>query len=419
LPQGFDCSGNLGALVKFSPFQQDSTMPAIARVEIRHVRLNLKKKIKHASHVRASSDSLMVEVHLDSGEIGYGEGVPREYVTGETIDSAFEIASKWQHPEILESISSLTDIVTRLCEWAPAPPPGDDRKIGVNAARCAVEIAMLDACCQYFGVSLSETIPLVPFASQLQHGPSLPVRYSGAITAETPMKERISATKMWIWGFRQVKVKVGVTGQDDAARLKRIRRRLGRRCEIRLDANEAWSPAEFKGWAEKLSFSQPSAYEQPVPHEQIHLLANPEYHVPVPVILDESLCGPVDAENAIRGGFGEIFNIRLSKCGGLLPSLRLVAMATQAGRRYGLGCHPGESPILSAAGRAFASRVRNLAFIEGSYDRHVLTDRFTTPDITFGYGGLAQPIDRPGLGIEINREKLDAMTVNRHTLRYN
>jgi muconate cycloisomerase len=94
-------------------------------------------------------------------------------------------------------------------------------------------------------------------------------------------------------------------------------------------------------------------------------------------------------------------------------------MATQAGRRYGLGCHPGESPILSAAGRAFASRVRNLAFIEGSYDRHVLTDRFTTPDITFGYGGLAQPIDSPGLGIEINREKLDAMTVNRHTLRYN
>lgn len=393
-------------------------MAAIARVEIRHVRLNLKKKIKHASHARASSDSLVVAVCLDSGEIGFGEGVPREYVTGETLESAFAAAQSWQIDQLVGRPDSFSEVVNRLADWHPPTPAGDARKISVNSARCAVELALIDAWSQHFGVPASDAISLVPFASQLQHGPPLPVRYSGAITAETPFKEKVSATKMWVWGFRQVKVKVGVAGQDDAVRLRRIRRRLGRRCDLRLDANEAWTPAEFKMWAERLEFAQPSAYEQPVPHEMIHLLADPAYHVPVPVILDESLCGPVDAENSIRGGHGDIFNIRLSKCGGLLPSLRLVAMATQAGKRYGLGCHPGESPILSAAGRAFASRVRNLAFIEGSYDRHVLADRFSSPDITFGYGGVAQPLGRPGLGIQVDLNRLDSLTVRHEVARY-
>ncbi|MFM7129604.1 MAG: dipeptide epimerase, partial [bacterium] len=200
-------------------------MAAIARVEIRHVRLNLKKKIKHASHARASSDSLIVAVCLDTGEIGYGEGVPREYVTGESLDSAFAAAQSWPINQLLGRADSFADVVSRLVDWQPEA--NDARKIGVNSARCAVELALLDAWSQHFGVPASDAIGLVPFASQLQHGPPLPVRYSGAITAETPFKEKVSATKMWVWGFRQVKVKVGVAGQDDEARLRRIRRRLG------------------------------------------------------------------------------------------------------------------------------------------------------------------------------------------------
>ena len=223
---------------------------------------------------------------------------------------------------------------------------------------------------------------------------------------------------MRIWGFRQVKIKVGVPDQDDVARLHRICRRLGKNCDIRLDANEAWSPDEFTRQAQLLAFSNPSAFEQPVAHEEIEKLALAEFHVPYPVILDESLCGMIDAENAINKGFGDIFNIRLSKCGGILPSLKLVARATQSGKRYGLGCHPCESPILSAAGRAFASRVRNLAFLEGSYDRHVLAEHFASPDITFGYGGKAKPIERPGLGITIDLDKLDALTLKKTSIKY-
>lgn len=390
----------------------------ILNAEIRDVGLKLKKKIKHASHNRSTSNSVVVSVELDSGEFGYGEGVPREYVTGETIESAMADISSWNLAEIAGEPASFTELVHRLALWSPKTPESDARKIGSNAARCAAELAILDAYAKLFDLPIGEAVACAPFASQVQHGPPLPVRYSGAITAETVWKEKVSALKMRIWGFRQVKIKVGVPGQDDVSRLQRICRRLGKNCDIRLDANEAWSPDEFTRQAQMLAFSNPSAFEQPVAHEQIEKLALAEFHVPYPVILDESLCGMIDAENAIYKGFGDIFNIRLSKCGGMLPSLKLVACATQAGKRYGLGCHPGESPILSAAGRAFASRVRNLAFLEGSYDRHVLSEHFSSPDITFGYGGKAKPIERPGLGITIDLDKLDALTLKKTSIKY-
>ncbi|MBV8608644.1 MAG: dipeptide epimerase, partial [Singulisphaera sp.] len=53
-----------------------------------HAAVPLKKAIRHASHVRTTSDSLVVRVTLDDGQVGYGEGVPRAYVTGETIETA-------------------------------------------------------------------------------------------------------------------------------------------------------------------------------------------------------------------------------------------------------------------------------------------------------------------------------------------
>ena len=50
--------------------------------------------------------------------------------------------------------------------------------------------------------------------------------------------------KIRIYGFHQVKVKVGTRGQDDPRRLRALRWILGRRMDIRLDANEAWSVPE-------------------------------------------------------------------------------------------------------------------------------------------------------------------------------
>ena len=59
----------------------------IVELTVIHVRIPLRRAIRHASHRRTETDNVVVRCVLDDGTIGHGEGVPRDYVTGETIDS--------------------------------------------------------------------------------------------------------------------------------------------------------------------------------------------------------------------------------------------------------------------------------------------------------------------------------------------
>jgi muconate cycloisomerase len=108
-----------------------------------------------------------------------------------------------------------------------------------------------------------------------------------------------------------------------------------------------------------------------------------------------------------------LFNIRLSKCGGFVASLRLAALAHSAGLGYQLGCHPGESGILSAAGRHWACSVAGVRYLEGSYDRYLFRQLLTNEDPTFGYAGRARAITRPGLGVTIHDSVLQNVTLSR------
>ena len=78
-------------------------------------------------------------------------------------------------------------------------------------------------------------------------------------------------------------------------------------------------------------------------------------------MLDESLCGMYDAEQAISRGTCDLFNIRLSKCGGFLPSLRLVQLGhDRRGLATSWDARSVRQPSSSAAGRHFASSVPDL-----------------------------------------------------------
>jgi muconate cycloisomerase len=130
-------------------------------------------------------------------------------------------------------------------------------------------------------------------------------------------------------------------------------------------------------------------------------------------MLDESLTSRVDAERAIALGACDLFNIRLSKCGGFLQSLELAALAHENGVGYQLGCHPGETGILSAAGRHWATAVAEIRYWEGSYDRHVLRENVIRENITFGYGGRAAALRRAGLGVTIDADAVRKLSTRR------
>lgn len=391
-----------------------TAMTRVVEIRLFHARIPLLKKVEHASAVRQESDNLIVRVRLASGIVGFGEGVPREYVTGETIDGAFEQLLRTD----LRGLGEPTDLdgAVRLCQdlelWQPKPDP---RGCYGNAARCALELALLDAWCRALGAPLSAVAPVVSRAVALAPSPAR-VRYGHVITVGTFKKEFLRALRTRLYGFRDCKVKVGVDGHDDARRLRRIRRVLGRRMDVRIDANEAWAASEVAARIRGLQRFHISAVEQPVRHEDVAVLAAVRRDVPVPIMHDESVCSLTDARAAIEQETCDLFNIRLSKCGGFVRSLQIAALAAEHGLGYQLGCQVGETGILSAAGRHFALSVAGIRYIEGSYDRHLVAERLTCEDLTFGYGGWAPALTGPGLGIVVDEPGLDRVTVHQETI---
>jgi muconate cycloisomerase len=380
----------------------------IAELSVSVVRIPLRRPIRHASHRRTQTDNLVARCVLADGTAGYGEGVPRDYVTGETVDSAVELLARSDLPGQLADCPDFPAAVDLAGRLRLADVPGDERGIGGNAARCAVELAVLDAYGRHFGQPLSRVTQL---AAPEVYSPRTEVRYSGAITSAKGFKLRLVALVQWLFGFRQLKLKVGIEGYDDVQRLRVLRRCVGAKVDLRVDANEAWPPDEAAHHIRALSAFGITAVEQPVAHEYVGCLAEVRQQVSVPIMLDESLCGPRDAERIIREGLGDLFNVRLSKCGGFLPSLALVQMARRHGLGYQLGCQVGETAILSAAGRHFAASVADIRYLEGSYDRFLVREALGTRDITFGLGGKAPALTGPGLGIDIDAEALARVTL--------
>jgi muconate cycloisomerase len=378
-----------------------------------HVRIPLRKAVRHASHSRTETDNLVVRCVLEDGSEGYGEGVPRDYVTGETIDSALDLLRRSDLGAQRETCPDFGHAVALAERLRLAPVAGDDRHCQGNAARCAVELAVLDAYGRHFGEPLSAVTRLL--APEL-YAPRGEIRYSGAITSAKGFKLRVSAWIMRLYGFRQLKVKVGIAGQDDVDRLRAIRRRVGAAMDLRIDANEAWSPAEAAERIRALESFGLSSVEQPVPHAKVSGLREVRRQVRVPIMLDESLCGLVDAERALADQTCDLFNLRLSKCGGFIPSLRLAQFAARHDLGCQLGCQVGETAVLSAAGRHFACSVAGLRYLEGSYDRHLVREALATQDLTFGRGGRAPALAGPGLGVSLDPRALERVTVRKERL---
>jgi muconate cycloisomerase len=186
--------------------------------------------------------------------------------------------------------------------------------------------------------------------------------------------------------------------------------------DIRIDANEAWTPPEAIRNILALEPFDVTCVEQPVAHADAGALKGMRRQIKTPIMLDESLCSLVDAERAVEQEMCELFNLRLSKCGGYIPSLRLAQFAKQHGLGYQLGCQVGETVLLSAAGRHFASSVAGIRYLEGSYDRHLVREALGTRDLTFRWGGWAPALSEPGLGVTLDASALERVTVRKERI---
>lgn len=382
----------------------------ITELIARHVRIPLLRRVRHAAFARDESDSFVVCCRLDDGTEGWGEGVPRQYVTGDTIETTFEHLQQSDLPKQLGENFVDVAAATRACDELTMSPAGpDDRLIFGNAARCAIELSVLDAVTRATGAPLSSVTAISPATVAIRKSQPR-VRYSGVMTSTGAFRDWTWVRKLRSLNFSQCKLKVGLPDQDDAATLAKLRKSLGEEIDLRIDVNGAWTCANLKQKLAPLLPHRISAVEQPVPHAEVAGLTAIRKDVGVPIILDESLCGFRDGARAMTSGTCDLFNIKLSKCGGFLTSLKLAGLAYAAGLGYQLGCHAGESGILSAAGRHFAGSLADVRFAEGSYDRYLVKETLIKEDITFEEGGFAPTLTKPGLGVEIDLAAIQRLT---------
>jgi len=350
----------------------------------------------HNLYERNHCDSIIVKLTGDCGASGFGEGVPRPYVTGETKEESVEYIRSKLLPGIIgedlsgaDTCSALT-FVDRLLPAQDASDP-----VAWNASRSAVELAAIDCLLRSRKASLNVILP-----SESQE-----VTYSGVITSGSIETVEKIARRCVAAGIETIKLKVCKAG--DVEVVSTVRDIVGNTASIRLDANSAFNPDTVLPFLSSVSKYDIECIEQPIPRGNPTDLAKIRSASPIRVMADESVVSIRDAVELIEKKAVDYFNLRISKCGGLHNTLEIAELAGSAGIGIQLGCQVGETAILSAAGRHAAAHLEDLRFVEGSFGTHLLVEDIAQEDLVFGLGGYAPVLTDPGLGITVQEEILD------------
>jgi L-alanine-DL-glutamate epimerase-like enolase superfamily enzyme len=368
----------------------------IVRFELRIVEIPMRVAVEHALAKRKLARNLLVAAFDDNGLVGWGECCPRDYVTGETIESVEAALERELLPRFHgRSFPGIAAVAEALSAELPDLPR--DR----HAAFCALELALLDLAGRRFGVSAGTVL-----------GPVLRprARYSAVIASSGVLKAGAMAAVARIVGASEVKVKTLAELERNQRLLRVTRAIMGQGASLRIDANAAWNADEAIRQLDALRPFRLEGCEQPVPGQDIAGMAAVTAARIVPVVADESLCSHADGERLVHERGCDIFNLRVSKNGGLLNTLRLHRLAKAAGLRCQLGAQVGETGLLSAAGRHVATRLSDIVWCEGSYGRILLRPDIVVPDVTVGRGGWAPALDAPGLGVTPDPRLLERFT---------
>jgi len=367
----------------------------IKRVELFHLRIPLKINFEHSKAKRNETDNFVCRTTLEDGTIGYGEAIPREYVTGETHNSflsGFDFYLnnfKGINPNSLEEIVSLLDGQQVI----------QDSKFVGTSSKCCLELSLLDSYCKYFDKPLSEIGKFFGFSDKQEVGCTYSlVIGSGKIKSAI---ERIDTGE--IVGIKDFKIKLGK--KDDIKKMRKIYKKFKDKInlgEIRIrgDVNSIWGFQEAKEKINELVKFGICYIEDPLKDDSKEDYKRLTPISAVPIMFDEPLRTVSEAEGFIKYKMCNGFDIRISKNGGFIDSLRLARLAQDNGIDCQVGCMVGETGILSAAGRHLIYNV-NPIFAEGSYGNLLLENDIVREELTISIGGLIGRLTKSGLGITI------------------
>ena len=370
----------------------------IERVNLYKILLSFAGDFSISENKWYSVNNILAEIIANQGEIkGYGEGAPRLYVTGESSEyvnrSAIESVSSFLHKDMFPW--ELSD-VSQIWNFIDILPKSNEN----NAAICAIEMALLDSLGKSQDKSIIDYFPKDFYTDKVHYGATI------TLGNKQRIKEICQLTKKL--GIDHLRVKMGKDFKKNKETLETVNMVYGNDCDISLDPNGVWDRELALKHVWLIKEYKVRVVEEPMMSDNPALPEFAEKMRSIGVILMacHSVTTLEDVERIINKDLYQMVNVKLSRSGGFRRSLRMIDFLRTNERFFQIGCHLGESGVLSAGGRALGLLCGDALYYDGSYDKFLLKENITKENVSFGAGGEAGPLDGPGLGVEIDKECL-------------
>ncbi len=361
----------------------------ISSIELREIRLPLIHFFETSFGRTTERRIILVRVIAHDGAEGWGECTAGEgpFYSDEWAETAWPTLNEFLAPMVVnrevESAAQVYDLMKRVR--------------GHRMAKAAIETACWDLEAKRAGVPLWKYLGGVQ--TEIPCGVSIGIQESPEQLIEKIEKE-LSA------GYQRIKIKIKPGWDIDIVR--RVRERFP---DIKLmgDANSAYTLADvelFKALDEfkLMMIEQPLAYDDIFDHAEL------QKQIKTPVCLDESVKTAEDALHAIDLGACRIINVKLGRVGGHTQAKQVEAIARE--RNIPIWCG---GMLESGIGRAHNIAMATLAGFtfpgDVSASARYWAEDIIEPPVTVTSRGTIVAPNEPGIGFEINRERIDQLTV--------
>jgi O-succinylbenzoate synthase len=370
---------------------------AVRRVTLREIALPLREPFRISSGVTSVRRILLVRLENDDGTVAWGECVAGEApnYSPETIDTARHAIATWLAPLLRDPLPDPGDTAARF----------DAHVRGHRMAKAALEMSVWALAAEQRGISLSAllggTRDLIPV------GISLGIQSSPAALA---VKAAAAAGE----GYRRIKVKIAPSA--DVAFVQATREALGPDACLSVDANAAYALADAAHLAQLDAFDL-AMIEQPLEPEDLRRHAELQRTLRTPLCLDESITSAARAEDALALGSARIINIKPGRVGGFTHAKAIHDVCAASGVPVWCG-----GMLESGVGRAYNVALASLPNFALPGDlspsaRYWERDIVSPPWTMTGDGRVRVPTDRPGLGVAVDEDRVEDLTVRREDLR--
>ena len=363
----------------------------IKQITLREILLPLKEPFQISSGTEHNRHIFLVRLKDVDGFVGWGEcvaGKAPNYLP-ETIDAAWVMVREWVAPRILGSELHGPEEVFKALEQ-------DFR--GHRMAKAGIEMAAWELAAQIQGIPLARL--LGGTRQKVSVGISLGIQ-------EDPEALVTKVQDCLNQGYKKIKIKI--TPGKDVAYVKAVREAVGSNAPIMVDANNAYSLEDIETLKQLDDFGL-IMIEQPLTWEDVVRHATLQKQMKTPICLDESITSLEKAEDMISLSSGRIINIKPGRVGGFTASKAIHDL-----------CEKHEIPVWcggmleSGVGRAHNVALASLPnfTIPGdiSPSSRYWEQDIVTPEWTMEDGKITVPLDRPGMGVSVNLDRVDDLTV--------